>query len=77
MLECLGSVGEDAISGRSEILGFLRSWSALVADECSVRSPVSPDCDSLTLFLLGYLDRLLAHSSAGDFEEESYALIAV
>ena len=67
-------INEDASSGRSEILGFLRSWSALVADECSVRKPASRDCDSLTSFLLRHLNWLLAHPAAGDFEEETYAL---
>lgn len=67
-------INEDASSGRSEILAFLRSWSALVADECSVRKPASYDCDSLTSFLLRHLDWLLAHPAAGDFEEETYTL---
>lgn len=67
-------INEDASSGRSEILGFLRSWSALVADECSVQRPASHDCGSLTLFLLKHLDWLLTHPAAGDFEEEAYAL---
>ena len=67
-------INEDASSGRSEILSFLRSWSALVADECSVRKPASHDCNSLTPFLLRHLDWLLAHPVAGDFDEETYAL---
>lgn len=70
---------EDASSGRSEILVFLRSWSALVADECSdecsVRKPMSGDCNSLTSFLLEHFDWLLAHPAASDFEEELSALI--
>ena len=67
-------INEDASSGRSEILGFLRSWSALVADEVSVRKPASHDCNSLTPFLIRHLDWLLAYPAAGDFEEEVSAL---
>lgn len=67
---------EDVSSGRSEILGFLRSWSALVADECSVRKPASDDCGALASFLLRHLDWLLGHPAAGDFEEEMHELTA-
>lgn len=67
-------INEDASSGRSEILGFLRSWSALVADECSVPKPAGQDCNQLISFLLRHLDWLLAHPAAGDFEEEADAL---
>jgi hypothetical protein len=68
------SLNEEASSGRSELLGFLRSWSALVADECSVRKPASRDCGALTSFLLRHLDWLLAHPAARDFAEEIHSL---
>jgi len=67
-------IDDDVCSARSEILGFVRSWSALVADECSVRKPARHDCGSLASFLLRHLEWLLAHPAAGDFEEETYAL---
>ncbi|SNR59259.1 hypothetical protein [Actinomadura mexicana] len=69
-------INEDASSGRTEILGFLRAWSALVADECSVRKPAGQDCGPMASFLLEHLDWLLAHPAAGDFDEEIYALTA-
>jgi hypothetical protein len=68
------SINEHASSGRSEVIGFLRSWSALVADECSMPIPAGHDCDSLAIFLLRHLDWLLAHPAAGDFDEEVHAL---
>jgi hypothetical protein len=70
------TIDEDASSGRSEILGFLRSWSALVADERSLRKPASQECHALTSFLLTHLDWLLAHPTAADFDEETHTLAA-
>lgn len=67
-------INEDASAGRSEILGFLRSWSALVADECALRKPAGHDCNRLASFLLRHLNWLLAHPAASDFEEEADAL---
>src|SRR5262249_4972644 len=68
-------IDEDASSGRSKILFFLRFWSALVADEYPVRKPVGHDCNSLAPFLLKHLDLLLAHPAAGIFEKEMSVLI--
>jgi hypothetical protein len=68
------SIDEDASTGRSEILGLLRSWSALVADECSVPKPASHDCAAMTSFLRKHLDWLLAHPAAGDFTDEVHAV---
>ena len=67
-------INEEASAGRSEILGFLRSWSSLVADECSVRKPSGHDCHRLASFLLRHLNWLLAHPAAGEFEEEAGTL---
>lgn len=68
-------IDEDAVSCRSEILVFLRSWSALIADECSVRKPIGHDCDTLAPFLSDHLGWLLRHPAASEFEEQLYALV--
>lgn len=61
---------EAAITARSSIIGFLASWSAMVADERSVTRPAHRRPDHLADFLISHLNWLLAHQTAGDFAEE-------
>lgn len=61
---------EGAITARSGIVGFLASWSALVADERSVHRPPHRSPDALADFLLTHLNWLLAHATAADFAAE-------
>ncbi|MBC6456934.1 hypothetical protein [Actinomadura sp. HBU206391] len=61
---------EAAIATRSSILGFLASWSALVADERAVTKPTRRYPADLASFLISHLSWLLAHSAAADFAEE-------
>ncbi|NUR57965.1 MAG: hypothetical protein HOV87_04585 [Catenulispora sp.] len=68
-------IDEDASAGRSKIMEFLSSWSALVIDERPARKPAKCDCRALTSFLLRHLDWLLAHAAAGDFADEVCGLV--
>lgn len=69
-------IDEAASTCRSEVLGLLRSWSALVAEECAVRGPASHDCAAMAAFLIRHLEWLLAHPAAGDFVDEVHAVSA-
>lgn len=63
-------LGDDAVAARAGVLELLASWSALVADERSVRRPAGRDPRGLARFLLTNLGWLLAHPAAADFVEE-------
>ncbi|WP_171166000.1 hypothetical protein [Streptomyces sp. I05A-00742] len=60
---------EEAMATRSDILGILSSWAALVADERKTGAPRRRP-DALAAFLLTHLNWLLAHTAAKDFMEE-------
>ncbi|WP_059008595.1 hypothetical protein [Streptomyces specialis] len=61
---------EEVITIRSGIIGFLASWSALVADERSVTRPVRRQPAELAAFLVRHLNWLVDHPAGADFIEE-------
>lgn len=61
---------EDAMSARSNVLGVLASWCALVADERRMTKPGRRHPAHLTAFLIRHLNWLLAHPAAADFADE-------
>ncbi|MGK5530988.1 hypothetical protein [Streptomyces sp. URMC 129] len=61
---------EEVITTRSRIIGFLASWSALVADERSVARPARRQPAELASFLVSHLHWLVDHPAAADFVEE-------
>ncbi|WP_326599887.1 hypothetical protein [Streptomyces sp. NBC_01803] len=61
---------EEVITTRSGIIGFLASWSALVADERSVAKPARRHPAELATFLVRHLSWLVDHPAVADFVEE-------
>ena len=65
---------EDVVTARSDILGALSVWSALVADEQAVPRPRRRQPRDLARFLLSHLDWLLRHPAGPDFCAEILAV---
>lgn len=61
---------EDAVTARSDILGALSVWAALVADEQALPRPRRRHPSDLSWFLLAHLDWLLSHPAWPDFTAE-------
>jgi hypothetical protein len=65
---------DDVVTVRSDILGALSVWSALVVDEQAVPRPRRRHPSDLARFLLSHLDWLLSHPARTDFTEEILAV---
>jgi len=65
-----------AMAVRSDVLDALVSWSALVSAERGAPGPGGRSVPRLVEFLLGHLDWLLGHATAGDLAREVPDLVA-
>lgn len=61
---------EAAADARSNIIGVLAAWSALVADERGVIKPTRREAADLARFLIVHMDWLLSHPAAAEFAAE-------